>query len=337
MSNNLGRLGNRGFSLVELSVVITIISITLAGAIDLAINATEAQKVKTTNANMDAIETALQLFILKNQRLPCPSDPRALQANAGTEVPPTAAGCSAAANLLVSGRIYEGMVPTKTLGLADTYMVDGWNRRFTYAVDMRFANSSTTTTSCSSTTGSQLCFKNTTVPQSTDTTAIQIQTATTGGAVIATNAVYALVSNGKNGFGAWQYAGTGVATGNQLPSSTDTDELNNAATSSATLNNIFIQKDSTTTFDDMVRYATKAALINGVNGETDPTSCLQATDAVNNNNPAATPIAGTPGIANSAYPSDPCTGLTGPSTTPSTPLNICYALATQTFNFCLQP
>jgi len=298
----------RGFSLVELSMVIAIIGISLSGALDLATTSTTAQMISSTNARLDAVEQALQVFVLNNQRLPCPADATASQISAGFEGAATVNGC--ANSNFSSGTVYEGMVPTKTLGLSDQYMADAWNRRFTYVVDARFANSASTAI-CSSTTASQMCFKNTTIPQSTDTSSIKINGSS--GTQIAANAAYAIISHGPNGSGAWIYSGSAT----RIAASSDADEKSNTGNDAGTFDNIFVQKDATTTFDDIARYSTKANITESIGGSSNPftgSTCSTASDASSN------PTKG---------PTDPC------------PLafvsNTCYALAAQVDSLCLAP
>jgi hypothetical protein len=318
---NIGRVGAGGFSLVELSVVITIISISLAGALDLATTATTSQKITETNARMDAIEQALRIFVINNQRLPCPADNYSAFNNNtyGIEATPTAGGCTGTNYGITTGlnTIYGGGVPTKTLGLDDKYMSDSWNRRFTYVVDDQFVNSITTNTLCDGGTGDYhtKCFKQTTAGT------VVIQT-TSGGTQIASNAVYVIISHGPNGNGAWTYS-SGVA---RLAASSDADEQNNAGDDAGLFDGKFIQKDATSTFDDIARYSTKSGITEAIGGNSSQftsSTCITASDAYNNAE------YGTRGVVNATYPADPCP-LAANSTT-------CYKLATKTYNLCLTP
>jgi len=311
-----------GFSLVELSMVITIIGISLAGALDLATTSTISQKITDTNARIDAIEQALQVFVLINQRLPCPSDNSASfnSTSYGVEATAGAGGCAGTNFGITTGinTIYGGGVPTKTLGLDDKYMSDSWNRRFTYVVDDQFVNSITTNTICD---GGSAAYHTKCFKQSTGGTVV-IKTATTSGTQIASNAVYALISHGPNGNGAWTYAAGGA----RLAASSDTDEKNNAGNDSGTFDGIFIQKENTSTFDDIVRYSTKSTITEAIGGSSNPftgSTCSTATDAYNNAN------YGTIGVANPTYPSDPCPSASNQTT--------CYSMATQTYKLCLNP
>ncbi len=295
---------------MELSVVLTIIGITLAGAIELATNKTEADRVTETNARLDIIEEALKVYVINNQRLPCPANASASLSLdiAGKEGASDATECEMSSSTTTiganytSGGIYSGAIPTKTLHIPDKNMADDWDRRFTYVVDYRFANNEADTNSDCDGTVSTICFKYTTDG------GITINDST--GAARTAVAVYTIISHGKNGYGAFNYTG-----GVQLdqPAAPDASEVSNAATSSGTLDATFVQKDSTTTFDDIVRYKEKSLIISDVNGVTDSTTCFAAYDAFT-----------TPGTL-----TDPCPGATSTAN--------CYALATQINNFCLQP
>lgn len=308
--------GQKGFSLVELSVVLTIIGITLASTLDLATQKTEAYKVKETNARMDAIEQAMQVFLLKYAYLPCPASSTAALNSSGAGAEVVSAGpprvCNTTINNGTTYGIWEGAVPVKTLGLPDKMIADAWDRKFTYIVDNRYVNSAATAT-CSSTIGSQMCFKNTVVPNGADATVMTINDSTANSSSTrATDAIYVLISHGKNGNGAFTYGATTTAV--QLTASADADEVSNAAVDDASFDATFVQADTSATFDDIVRYKSKAQMIDSVNGITDPITCLAAADNL---------ITST-----TTYSLDPCPGNT---------VTACRSLATQVNTFCLQP
>lgn len=140
--------------------------------------------------------------------------------------------------------VVAGVVPTKTLGLSNDFMFDGYGRRIGYMVDTR----ATHATTCRD-------------MQVTKTTgAIQIMdsaaaTSTTD------NVMWSLISYGKNGHGAFSMQGTSVA--NRINSgSTSADEQMNAfVDGSFSATPVFTQKlvrhepiptADTTYFDDTV-------------------------------------------------------------------------------------
>ncbi len=118
----------RGFSLIELAVVLVVITIFL-GAILVPLTTQVAQrKTSDTQKALEEIKEALLGFAIANGRLPCPAS----DASNGIESFVGAVGASACTNP------YGGFVPAATLGLAATdgqgYAIDGWNTRIRYAV-----------------------------------------------------------------------------------------------------------------------------------------------------------------------------------------------------------
>ncbi len=268
-----------GFSLVELSVVLTVIGLTLSGALTLATKKTESDKIEETTEKMERIEQAIELFLSQYQRLPCPSDASVADtsANFGVEGTPSASdadsdgdtdGVCTLANFNngAGQNIFAGGVPVRRslsynhiINLTYDDMFDGWGRRFLYVVDARLANSIATNASCLT---NSACFKKTT-PEPITNESITIWGDTTGTNITTTTAAYAIISTGKNGNGAFTYLGSAT----RLTDSADAGELHNMpAFNVTTIDKIFISKDSTATFDDMVTYQTKGNIIIGANG-----------------------------------------------------------------------
>lgn len=119
----------RGFTLIEMSIVLIIFGILVGGGL-LAMNPLlDRTRVRQTQANMDQIEDALLLYVMRFQRLPCPADG---STGAGTEAGGPG-GCTASAD--------DGVIPWVTLGLPETVSLDGWNRRYSYVVaDLAITN-----------------------------------------------------------------------------------------------------------------------------------------------------------------------------------------------------
>lgn len=121
----------RGFTLIEMALVVAILGLMVGGGI-IAIGPILLQaRTNQTNAAMDQIEAALVAFAIRNNRLPCPADgsytTTANAAQYGIEQAPTAASgpCIVAA-------LTNSVVPWRTLGLDETYSVDGWGNRISY-------------------------------------------------------------------------------------------------------------------------------------------------------------------------------------------------------------
>jgi prepilin-type N-terminal cleavage/methylation domain-containing protein len=133
------RLRRSGFTLVEIAVVLFILALLTAGGLGLVAGLRTAANQKSTIQNADIIKTALQGFVSRNGRLPCP----ALEADTpsaatfGIEAP-TAGTCTGATALGTTGM--KGVVPWKTLGLSFDAALDGWGNQFTYAVTLSATN-----------------------------------------------------------------------------------------------------------------------------------------------------------------------------------------------------
>ena len=126
---------SRGFTLVELSIVLIIVAL-LTGGLLMSLGAQrEVQAIRDTEARLASIQEALLGFAAANGRLPCP----ATSTSNGVEDPAGGGTCSAP---------YDGFVPAVTLGITpvDTqgYTVDAWGRRIRYAVSNANSNGFTT-------------------------------------------------------------------------------------------------------------------------------------------------------------------------------------------------
>lgn len=127
----------RGFTLVELAIVLFIVALLLGGMMGTISTQVDQQKHKETQRILDEARDALLGFAAINGRLPCPASPSAN----GVESP--ASGVGACTNP------WNGFLPAVTLGLtvtdAQAYALDAWNNPIRYAVTT--ANSSAFTTS----------------------------------------------------------------------------------------------------------------------------------------------------------------------------------------------
>jgi len=191
----------RGFSLVELSVVLVIIAIVIGGGMATFSAYVQKSQVDLTVSRMDAIENALLNYSAAFGRIPCPASLTltSTSSNYGVESANqgSCVGGSPAANYTATGGFVEGAVPVKALQLPDTYMYDGWGNRFTFGVDPDFTNSNTLPISIGG-----AC--------SASTKAISIQDANSN--TLSSSGVYAIISHGQNGHGA--YTANGVVSSN---------------------------------------------------------------------------------------------------------------------------
>jgi len=203
----------RAFTLLELSIVLTLIGVLLGTGLVMMTASIQATQYNATVKRMDDIEKALLNYAVANNRIPCPSGLTLLStdANYGIEAANKGScwGGTPAASFKAASNTVEGGVPTRALQLTDDYMYDGWGRRIRYAVDIAYtaANSLPTTAVCS--------------PPTPNAAAISIKDAS-GTTARSTRAAYALISHGSNGHGAYTANGVTLTMG-----SLSTDKLRN--------------------------------------------------------------------------------------------------------------
>lgn len=116
----------RGFSLVELAVVLAIVALLVGGAMATLSSQVEQRNQEETRRRLDAALDALMGYAIVHGRLPCPATAAAA---AGDESP--AGGGTCTTN-------FNGFLPARTIGLQQTdtqgYALDAWNNRIRYAV-----------------------------------------------------------------------------------------------------------------------------------------------------------------------------------------------------------
>lgn len=180
----------QGFSLIELSIALTIIGVVVAGGLSLSTSVVERQAYVETNNQMDVIETALAAYVSSVGHLPCPADP-ALSINDSNFG--VAVDCANIAGDIggvqeVAGNgsnVSIGALPARTLGLRDRFSADDYGNRYTYAVTEPHATSAG--------------FSG---PSAVDGAISVIDGNSTN---IVTNASYTLISHGPDGKGAYRY------------------------------------------------------------------------------------------------------------------------------------
>lgn len=114
----------RGFSLLELAIVLLIMGLLLAGLVMPMSARVDQQRFDSTTQQLEEIRAALAGYALANDALPCPATPASNGRSA-----PTATGCTA----------QHGFVPAVTLGLAgarneDQLLLDAWGDPIRYSV-----------------------------------------------------------------------------------------------------------------------------------------------------------------------------------------------------------
>ncbi|MBV9505879.1 MAG: prepilin-type N-terminal cleavage/methylation domain-containing protein [Acidobacteriia bacterium] len=187
--------GAGGFTLLELSIVLVIIALVAGMTIQSGISVVETARLVSTQKKMKTIQDALMQYRIANDRLPCPGNLTLAPgiANYGIEAANsgTCTGGTPAANFSGAGltntfsTAAEGALPALTLGLPPDFMVDGWGNQFRYAVDISMTASG--------------AFAAVNIGCANG--AVTVTDA--NGNARSTSSIYALVSHGANGHGAY--------------------------------------------------------------------------------------------------------------------------------------
>lgn len=119
---------DRGFTLTELAVVFTIISLLLAAAMYTLSAQTDQRDLEETRRRLEAARELLLAFAIVNGRLPCPASTTS-GATAGFEAPAGGGTCTTS---------YGGWLPARTIGFQITdaagNAIDAWGNAIRYAV-----------------------------------------------------------------------------------------------------------------------------------------------------------------------------------------------------------
>ncbi len=233
---------NNGFTLVELSSVLLLIALILGMSVSIASSRIEVEKLKSTQARMDFIMSAVEQYVENYNHLPCPANALMLvTASAYGEGQGTGTiggDCTADGTGLIdtgASGVVIGAVPTKTLGISTTAGFDGWDNLITYAVDEDLTIE--TGAGGYADTGSK-----------GDISIVNGDT-TPSATIITTDAAVVLLSHGKNSWGAWP--GKGVV--RITIAGGDANEDENADGN----DNVFVDIFRSSTFDDTIIYRTK--------------------------------------------------------------------------------
>lgn len=193
LANNIVRNQCNGFSLVEMTLVLLVLSVLSASGLSLWQEKDARTKIKETNRRLDVVEKAMYDFRFAKNRLPCPSDIR-LQDNTenfGKEAQ-VSGDCDSGSPQATAriGDVAYGGVPTRALNLPDEYMYDAWQRRFSFYVDVRL----TETNALFGYAPGDGCIGNIRVNDAADSPRTE-------------RAIYALISHGESGHGAYLSSG----------------------------------------------------------------------------------------------------------------------------------
>jgi prepilin-type N-terminal cleavage/methylation domain-containing protein len=128
---------NNGFTLIELTVVLIITGLIVAGASHAFYLWLVQHRLDVTKQRMAAIEAALVKHVQENGDLPCAA-PRVDRSDPGYGRESDCSGAAPTGTAQTAGsggrNVRIGAVPVRTLDLSDEHRLDGWYSSFTYAV-----------------------------------------------------------------------------------------------------------------------------------------------------------------------------------------------------------
>jgi prepilin-type N-terminal cleavage/methylation domain-containing protein len=131
----------KAYSLIELAIVITILSILVTGSLVAVSKIYSQEKYNNTNYKIAEIYKALGAYLVANEKLPCPAPITSTKSNDSSYG--VSGSCVATTGVYVSGDLVYGMVPVATIGLSKDFAEDGFASKIAYVVNKNFTNSAT--------------------------------------------------------------------------------------------------------------------------------------------------------------------------------------------------
>lgn len=129
--------GQSGFTLTELAVVLAIVAILIGASFMMFTPFLLSAKQTSTRARMETIADAIAIYVHDYNRLPCSASPNPTVEPFGFQRGSGADGQDI--NISCVGTDVEGIVPFKTLDLAEEQVKDAWGDYITYRITPAFA------------------------------------------------------------------------------------------------------------------------------------------------------------------------------------------------------
>jgi prepilin-type N-terminal cleavage/methylation domain-containing protein len=263
----------RGFTLIEMAIVITILGLAAGMAVKVIKPLKDVSRTDLTRAHLKIIDKALQLYAIQNGCLPCPANgslastsvttltvagvphdySTAGLADDGASAPPQyLSGCTTSATC----RTTNLTVPWITLGISEEEASDGWGDRIRYIVK----GTPCTGSNLAGTNGMIRCL--TSGATAFPTGSIAVSDTDTGSTPACTPtepcAAYALISSGPDRASALK-AHSGGATGNTAAAGSN--QLTNASDGTTVYKGSANNLSGASYFDDIVVFKTPRVLI----------------------------------------------------------------------------
>ncbi len=134
----MNKPSQHGFSLIELSIMITIFGLLMAAVLQTQVTEREETIISDTESKLDEVERAIVYFFVQYGHLPCPSRLDQKVGDAGYR---ESSDCSDPAQAGVvhidpddDYHVRVGGVPTRTLGIPDRYAADEWGNTISYTI-----------------------------------------------------------------------------------------------------------------------------------------------------------------------------------------------------------
>jgi len=243
------------YSLVELSVVITIMSILMMGVASIVSASMKKAQKNETQEKMQIIYNSMGKFLLRNQRLPCPASLNLAESSAGygSDESITNGDCNNSSQIFSSGNnIFVGAVPTTTLGLSSDMAKDEFGNKITYII----SKNATIATTATIFPGNNFSFGSTTTDYANQVLTVleYANNPVTTDRTITGQAIFALISHGNNQNCA--YPANGVSPNSSCPINNEAINSSNKYNTNFTDRNI-IYSSINPNFDDIVLFKTK--------------------------------------------------------------------------------
>ena len=238
---------NKAFTLLEMSIVLVITSTLLTLGIGIGNFFLEQNKIKSTKIKLKTIANALDVYLIQNNKLPCPAG---LKKSTGIALN-NCATTDATNGVFVSNSVARGWVPYETLNISPDNVYDDWGNKIAYTVAVN------TTSNFNKLSNS---FIGISVYNDSKSK------------LITSKAIYSLNSHGKNALGAYNKSNNQISTTN-----ISNEEKINIASSTVN-NNEFLYFNNLKKYDDLGIYTTKFQVI--IDNKINNVSCYITQDIV---------------------------------------------------------